>query len=189
MNVQTAEQSMGKALANASAPDRSATDFFPTPAPVTEALLRFLDLPPLTIWEPACGEGHMSRVLEAAGHEVISTDLYSSDYTEGGVDFLATHRSDMDMVITNPPFKASEAFIRHSFDLGVPFAMLLKSQYWHSSGRRRLFHDRTPRFVLPLTWRPDFHFGSKGGSPTMEVLWTVWNADPSETTFVPLERP
>ena len=51
-------------LANAGAIDRSETDFYPTPAEVTEALMLFLRLPEgTTIWEPAAGEGHMARVM------------------------------------------------------------------------------------------------------------------------------
>lgn len=42
----------------------------------------------------------------------------------------------------------------------------------------------------PLTWRPDFHFGAKGGSPTMECAWTVWDRVPSNVTqYVPLLKP
>jgi hypothetical protein len=34
------------------------------------------------IWEPACGDGAMSRELAAAGHTVISTDLVDRGYGE-----------------------------------------------------------------------------------------------------------
>lgn len=48
----------GDIVANAgdSAKQR-ALDFYPTPPDVTEALMRFLDLPPSVIWECACGDG------------------------------------------------------------------------------------------------------------------------------------
>jgi hypothetical protein len=51
--------------------------------------------------------------------------------------------------------------------------MLLKSQYWHAAKRHQLFNTHTPAYILPLTWRPDFMFGERGGAPTMDVLWTV----------------
>jgi len=35
------------------------------------------------IWEPACGDGAISRVLEAAGYQVISTDLIDRGYGQG----------------------------------------------------------------------------------------------------------
>lgn len=40
-----------------------ATDFYPTPAHVTEALLERETFKG-TMWEPACGDGAMSRILE-----------------------------------------------------------------------------------------------------------------------------
>ena len=43
---------------------RKETDYYPTPADVTQALLDFIHIPAGTkVWEPACGGGHMVRVL------------------------------------------------------------------------------------------------------------------------------
>lgn len=41
-----------------------------------------------SIWECACGEGHIAKVLESNGYSVISTDLIDRGYGEGGIDFL-----------------------------------------------------------------------------------------------------
>lgn len=51
-----------------------------------------------------------------------------------------------------------------------------------------------PRFVLPLTWRPDFlehekQEGDKKGAPTMEVAWSVWFKGSNETIYLPLQKP
>ena len=55
----------GTVLANSSAIDRSKTDFYPTPENVTVAILNYLNLQRGTgIWEPACGEGHMSESMK-----------------------------------------------------------------------------------------------------------------------------
>ena len=62
---------------------RSQSDFYPTPPAVTQALIDFLGLSKhcTKIWEPACGEGHMTDVFRANGYEVIATDiLYGQDY-------------------------------------------------------------------------------------------------------------
>jgi hypothetical protein len=184
----------GNVLTNASAVDRSKTDFYPTPENVTIALLNYLNLPKETVvWEPACGEGHMSKTLESLGYEVVSSDLHDREYGIVGIDFLETSRIDIDRsewIITNPPFSLSEQFIRKCIEHHLPFALLLKSQYWHSSRRRKLFEEYKPKAVLPLTWRPDFLFGSKSGSPTMECIWTVWDSKPSsQTIYVPLQKP
>ncbi|CAH1654955.1 conserved hypothetical protein [Hyphomicrobiales bacterium] len=175
----------------ASAPDRNKTDFYPTPWEVTRAIANFLFLDGVRVWEPACGEGHMSRELERCGAIVTSTTLHDQGYGQTGVDFLtAEPPAGCEWIITNPPFALAQQFIERAIALGLPSAFLLKSQYWHSSRRLALFERHFPYAVLPLTWRPDFHFGAKGGSPTMECLWTVFHPQPSNVTrYVPLRRP
>lgn len=182
----------GAILANKTAIDRSKTDFYPTPKEVTIALLDFLKLPQnALIWEPACGEGHMSKEIIKYGYDVVSTEFYERGYGVSGIDYLTvTCPESIDWIITNPPFSLSEEFIRRSIAHQKPFAMLLKSQYWHSSRRRKLFEEYKPEAVLPLTWRPDFLFGAKSGSPTMECIWTVWGDRPAQyTIYQPLRKP
>lgn len=173
---------------------RVESDFYPTPPNVTQALLNYLRIPKGThIWEPACGEGHMSSVLELNGYKVTSTDL-NECCGRSGVDFLETNLadySDCKWIITNPPFKISEGFIRKAWGFNMPFALLLKSQYWHSKKRSSLFNECRPSHILPLTWRPDFLFKTRGsGSPLMDVIWCVWEGhNKSETKYDLLMKP
>lgn len=172
-----------------SAYGRAKSDFYPTPSDVTYALLNFLLLPMnFTIWEPAAGEGHMVRAIESRGYTVIGSDILT------GTDYLTAPKpKNVKFIITNPPFSLAEEFIRRSAEHGVPFAMLLKSQYWHAQKRHRLFWEITPSYVLPLTWRPDFLFKTRGGgSPLMDVMWCVWTPDHTitdGTNYCPLKRP
>ena len=132
------------------------------------------------------------RVYEKMGMSVVSTEKYDRGYGGRGLDFLITSNTpiDTEWIITNPPFSLSEEFIRKCIYHGLPFALLLKSQYWHSQRRRKLFEEYKPNSVLPLTWRPDFLFGAKSGSPTMECIWTVWGDRPTNITeYVPLIKP
>lgn len=190
----------GTVLANRSAIDRNTTDFYRTPPEVTVALLNFLeehgDIRPKrgpTIWEPACGTGEMVEAMKAKGYRVLYSDLYPTGYGWNNIphDFLADAPRGLsyEWIITNPPFSQAEKFIRRALELGKPCAFLLKSQFWHARSRLALFREHPPSYVLPLTWRPDFLWGAKAGSPTMEVLWTVWNGDDYVTGYVPLERP
>lgn len=181
----------GNILANRSSEKRKGSDYYPTPADVTQALIDFLQIPKTkVIWEPACGEGFMSRVFQNNGYSVISTDLNSYGFEDSTEDFLQSECKECDWIITNPPFILSEQFIRKCIQHKKPFALLLKSQYWHSKKRYALFSEHKPCLILPLTWRPDFEFGKRGGSPTMECIWTVWNAEPCLfTLFEPLKRP
>lgn len=165
--------------------DRPETDFYPTPVDVTVALLDYLEIPKGTsVWEPACGDGRMVDVLRAFGYNVRYGDIQT------GSDFLEQYFCPERWIITNPPFIAAEKFIRHAAKIGKNFAFLLKSQYWHAAERRYLFRAIRPQFILPLTWRPDFLFGSKSAAPTMEVIWTVWMAPhTNQTIYEPLARP
>lgn len=181
---------MTDVLANRSAKDRRKLDFYPTPPDVTHALMQFLNLPKTTVWECACGEGHMAEVITGYGHNVVATDIRETGYGQGGRDFLQERDLLAPVIITNPPFQESESFIRHANSLGAEVvAMLLKSQYWHAAKRARLFTEHPPAWVLPLTWRPDFLFGEKGGGPTMDVLWTVWIRGQTDTRYRVLAKP
>lgn len=168
-----------------SAYGRSESDFYPTPAEATRALLEFLRLPTGTrIWEPACGEGHMVATLEDAGYSVTGTDIAT------GQDFLDEPLRECDWIITNPPFFIAEKFIERCAKHGKPFALLLKAQYWNAKRRYDLFQRIRPTYVLPLTWRPDFLQKKRGGgSPLMDVMWCVWNGGDGETRFLPLKKP
>ena len=180
---------MSVSLANGGNQERRrALDFYPTPPEVTRALLDYLKLPACLILEPACGDGAMSEVIKAYGHDVISADIRESGYGNGGIDFLETN-GDYDAIITNPPFNLSEKFIRHAIPQARVVAMLLKSQYWHAQKRAALFNEFRPSHVLPLTWRPDFMGGERGGAPTMEVHWTIWTEDSTTTTYELLSKP
>jgi hypothetical protein len=168
---------------------RRAHDFYPTPDNVTVALLDYLQLTPITIWECASGEGAMSRVLEKAGHTVLSSDVRTECYGESGLDFLMAEPKECDAIITNPPFQEAELFIRKAVQITGMVAVVLKSQYWHAQKRLRLFNETKPSLILPLTWRPDFDT-TRGGAPTMEVYWTVWiKGWVNECIYQPLERP
>jgi hypothetical protein len=54
--------------------DREGRDFYATPNWVTEALLRHVRFRG-PVWEPCCGDGAMSTVLEAHHYKVVSTDI------------------------------------------------------------------------------------------------------------------
>ena len=65
---------------------RKENDFYATPSWAVESLLQVEKFPDL-IWEPACGDGAISKVLRTHGHEVLSTDLIDRGYGQGGIDF------------------------------------------------------------------------------------------------------
>ena len=53
------------------------------------------------VWEPSCGMGHLTKVLEQAGYNVYSSDLINRGYGETGIDFLRTQTANGCDILTN----------------------------------------------------------------------------------------
>ena len=97
------------------------------------------------LWECACGDGAISRILEAAEFEVISTDLVDRGYGHGGHDFLADHTTLANHVITNPPYGPARGlaarFVEHALTRirhGGTVCMLLRTNWEAPQAHRRL---------------------------------------------------
>jgi hypothetical protein len=158
--------------------DRDGGDFYPTPAWVTEALCgveRFEG----GIWEPACGDGAMARVLERAGHHVQASDLHDRGWGSTGQDFLSCGSSAMPNIVTNPPYHLAEAFTHHAIALATgKVCLLLRLAWLEGVGRRkRLWNMRPPSRVWVLSPRASFFPAgdnrTKGG--TTAYAWFVWD--------------
>ena len=167
---------------------RNAADYYATPRDCTVALLRRFSwlFEGQSIWEPACGDGAISKVLEEHSFDVASTDLHDRGFGKPGIDFLKSNKSPFP-IITNPPFKLAEQFIEHSASFGVPFAMLLKSTYWHAAKRFDLFNRTKPLAVLAMAWRPAMS-PERGRAATMDFCWTVWDGKPTQNTRYIIEK-
>ncbi|WP_216073129.1 hypothetical protein, partial [Acinetobacter nosocomialis] len=66
-------------------------EFFPTAERTTRALIPTLREIgwPNDVWENACGAGHISKQLLAAGFNVFSSNLTDRGYGRIGVNFLS----------------------------------------------------------------------------------------------------
>lgn len=84
---------------------RQAHDFYATPEWVTEALLRHVRFRG-QVWEPCCGGGAISTVLQRHGYHVTSTDIADHGFGTPGVDFLACRAvpGGCRALVTNPPY-------------------------------------------------------------------------------------
>lgn len=149
---------------------RVAFDKYETPEWATAALLPHIPKD-VIIWEPACGSGKMSRVLNAD---------YTSDI-QTGTDFLdQTHSSALgiDAIITNPPYKKATEFIERALDFmdDIGFvAMLLRTDFDHAKSRRHLFADhKAYKQKLVLTKRIQWFEDSKS-SPSFNHAWFIWD--------------
>lgn len=157
--------------------NREKDDFYPTPPEGTEALLRVESFDG-AIWEPACGDGAISKVLEAAGHTVVSTDLVDRGYGTPRVDFLMESHSLAPNIVTNPPFKMVLPFVRASLALTTgKVAMLLRLACLEGTERRGLFESspiaRVHVFSRRLPFkRPGWEDTGAGGM--LPFAWFVW---------------
>ena len=133
--------------------DRELDDYYATDPRALEMLLESESFSK-RVWEPACGAGHLSKVLVTHGHDVTSTDLVDRGYGTPGVDFLATFDPVDSDIVTNPPYKYALEFVQHAIDVvtdGHKIAMLLRLNFLEGKKRRELFDTAPPQgYMLPL---------------------------------------
>lgn len=133
-----------------------------------------------TIWEPACGEGHISKVLQEYGYDVTSTDLIERGYGQGNVDFLLQDRTDMRVdIITNAPYKFAKEFAEHALDVvanGQKVALFVKLTFLEGQNRRALFDKYPPKRVYVSSAR--LQCGKNGifdkEHSAVAYIWVVW---------------
>jgi predicted RNA methylase len=163
---------------------KDSADDFPTQPWATRALIEHVlndrhTLKTKTCLEPACGGGHMAKVLKEYFKSVACSDAYSYGY--GDVrDFLHhpfASRS-VDWVITNPPFRMSEEFVLRALDVardGV--AIFARSVFIESVKRyRNLFEHTPPSKFAQFTERVPLIKGrlDKNASTATSYAWLVW---------------
>jgi len=161
---------------------RNANDFYPTPDYATEALLN-REFFSQNVWEPACGDGAISQVLQKRSHNVISTDLVDYGFGKSNVDFLMETKLLAPDIITNPPFSLAHEFAEKAIDLGAnKLALLVRLQFLEGVKRGEFFSKHPPSTVWVFSKRLSFNVDGKfksGG--VMAFAWFVWKKDEKET--------
>lgn len=161
--------------------ERETNDYYATEPKAATLLMQLEDLSPL-IWECACGEGHLAKEFEKAGHTVYATDLIDRGY--GYVtDFLSTKAPPVPGfdIVTNPPYSKAQEFVEHALDIienGRKVAMFLKIQFLEGKARRKLFDSQPPKVIYVSTGRlkcamnGDFERYAK--SNAICYAWFIW---------------
>lgn len=162
--------------------ERQSEDFYATDPLAAELLLQVEELAP-KIWEPACGQGHLSKVFEKHGHKVRSTDLVDRGYGEQ-MDFLFFNNDTWDGdIVTNPPYKFAKEFVYKALDCirgGRKVCMFLKLQFLEGKERRKLYDEYPPKVVYVSSSRilcaknGDFEKMVEGGGSAVAYAWFVW---------------
>jgi len=172
---------------------RDSLDYFPTPPWATRALLEHIIRPMgfgstgESVWEPGCGEGHMARPLAEYFGRVEASDVH--DYGFGDVlDFLTCQPgfAPVDWIITNPPFRFAEPFVRTALaQARVGVAVLVRTAFLEGIGRYgSLFSTQRPAVVAQFAERVPMHKGRlvENGSTATAYCWVVWRSAETSTT-------
>lgn len=169
--------------------ERQNEDYYATDPKAAELLLT-LEKFSKNIWECACGEGHLSKVLENAGHIVKSTDLINRGFGDTEIDFLGIDNTEWNGdIITNPPYKYAQQFIEKGLQIipkGNKIAMFLKVQFLEGKTRKSLFVSNPPKTVYVSSSRllcaknGNFKQAIEDGGSAVAYAWFVWEKNSTE---------
>lgn len=166
---------------------RPEDDFFETPKVATCTMLNNINIPrDVILWECACGHGKISKILEKVygPDRVLSTELNTDRYGIGGINFLSEgykyKPEGKFWLVTNPPFKLANEFVRKGFELGAERIIFLLRFNYLESGKVRediLNNGHLLRVLLMKERLQMFPYGwtGKKGSATQNHAWFIWD--------------
>lgn len=160
---------------------KGSLDDFPTPPWATRALVEHVlneDTKQMTCLEPACGAGHMAKVLREYFDRVDASDIAMYGYGQTA-DFLQDENvREYDWIITNPPFGLAEKFVNRALEVAtIGVAILVRTVFIESAGRyERLFRERPPALFAQFVERVPMVKGrlDPKASTATGYSWLVW---------------
>ena len=161
-------------------------EFYATPPEATLALLS-VETFDGSIWEPACGDGAICKVLERSGHSGVATDLVSRGFGIAGIDFLDEEKPRAKHIVTNPPYGRglADRFVAHALKLtaatrGKVAMLLMLSSLCHPL-RHEFFVSNPPARIYGLDHLVCLPNGRRSEAlerkSTERFCWVVWDAD------------
>jgi hypothetical protein len=179
--------------------ERAENDYYATSPIAIDKLASKFEIPS-RIWEPACGEGHLSKRLIELGHDVFSTDLINRGYGTQ-LDFLSlesyNYKDQFPCILTNPPYKYVTEFILRTMELlpedgyGI---FLLKTTALESKKRYEKIYKHTPplylfQFIerLQCARNGDFEKVQQTGGSAASYAWFVFrkgNTSPTQIYWI-----
>lgn len=171
-------------------------DFYETPKWATEKAIEQMLIDGIInkyddIYEPCCGAGAISDVLQTYGFENIEcSDIQDADYIKGnkGVDVYDIPDNQCDVVFTNPPYnlmtlkeKDGGSMLKEFLRISRKKVILLLNVFFLSSkDRKNLLESSHLRHMYIHSDRVTmFPFGEdkpKNGGTKMFV-WLVWDKE------------
>ncbi len=159
--------------------DREKLDFYATDKRAIDELLKKEQFTS-PIYEPACGQGHIGKVLEAYGYEVKAEDICYRGYGNKKTrDFFTVTENELD-IVTNPPYFCANEFLRHALEISkekVKIAMLFRLAFLEGQKRYELFKEHPPQrvyvFAKRINCAKNGEFEKYKGS-TIAFAWFIW---------------
>lgn len=170
---------------NHSEGEREINDYYATDPKALEIFLKRLKADGIelhkSIWECACGGGHLSRLLESKGYDVWSTDLIDRGYGKPNTDFLKSVENEWQGdILTNPPYKYAKEFVEKALKItrnGCYTIMFLKIQFLEGKERRKLFDKYPPKYIYVNSARQICYINgdmTKKMSSATCYCWYIW---------------
>lgn len=162
--------------------ERQQEDYYATDPIAVRFLLELEKFKDMTVWECACGEGHLSKEMVEMGFEVFSSDLIDRGFGNGIYNFLGPDNNEvLEMnIITNPPYKYANDFIKKGMEVvakGYKMALLLPLRYLEGKERKQIFRQFPPKKIYVSSSRincaKNGEFDKLQGS-AMAYAWFIW---------------
>lgn len=166
-------------------------DFYETPEWATRKVITAMYKDELfndiyTIYEPCCGTGKISKVLEDLTPFIIkSSDIQTEDYIYGdkGVNVYDMPDNVCDMIFTNPPYNlmTKENMLLEFLRIAKRYVVLLLNIYFLSSkDRKQILENSHLRHIYihsdRVTMYPFGQIAPKNGGTKM-FAWFIWDKE------------
>lgn len=166
-----------RTMVGSSSEVRADKDFYKTPEWCTREILKREIFRPLDIiWECACGDGAISKILLENYPNTKSSDIQNRGFGKQK-DFL-TYFYHANSIVTNPPYNLAQQFVEHALEVTDDrVVMLLKLAFLEGQKRKQFFKSTPLKTVYVFSKRIDFgRNGEPGkGSGLLAYAWYVWD--------------
>ena len=169
--------------------EREVNDYYATEPKAAELLLE-VEPDLRSIWECACGEGHLAKVFDRHNKLALATDLIFRGYGDGSRDFLKTYMFHYGDIVTNPPYKYAKEFVEQALSMvkeGRKVCMFLKLTFLEGKARKELFKKYPPQKIYVCSGRLkcalNGDFDATGQSAAC-YAWFVWEKGYQGETIV-----
>ena len=175
--------------------ERHVTDWYATPPWCVESLYQNVSLPVPTL-DPCAGDAAILRTIDEllpdnnmTGIELVPEirDSHEDPHPrvivgDGlAVDWRGQH------VLTNPPFKLAEDFVRKGIEEAETAVFLLRLGFMGSESRFPLWSEHPPDGICVLPNRPSFKHGTTDSAYYAWYVWLRGSQSPAPTlTWLPL---